>query len=272
MPEATIVDFPCSVCGRVVGYEELYPPGVPRASGRGGEHPRRKLDRHWHYISDGDRGGDGELTPDRFEQQLRARSGEHPASFLKLYCKRCQLVCCFDHWKVEYSDVPPVSMGILPARARARHRHGLAASLGSGGHLKERRRTWIGHHLSLSIGHPHASIRSILATAPRRCHLLRAPRSSRRALGLCRMLTGSGSTSQLVCVSTTVSIGRTSGRRPVRRGKRGSAGPVGVVAACPRRLNAWRRGPSPVPTSCSRRRRGAARPLADQSSIHAGAI
>ena len=69
MPGATIVDFPCSICGAPVGYQELYPPGVPRAAGRGGEDPGRRLDRHWHYVSDGDRYGDSELTLAAFAEE-----------------------------------------------------------------------------------------------------------------------------------------------------------------------------------------------------------
>lgn len=111
---AAIRDFPCSICGEPVGYRELYPPGVPRAAGRGGEDPGRRLDRHWHYVSDGDRYGDSELTTTEFAQEITDLAGEHPESFLKLHCPKCQLVYCFAHWTVEYSDEPPVSFGICP--------------------------------------------------------------------------------------------------------------------------------------------------------------
>lgn len=107
-------DFPCSVCGAPVGYRELYPPGVPRAAGRGGEHPGRRLDRYWQYISDGDRAGDREVTPDEFAREVEALGGEHAARFLALYCRECQLVYCFDHWTVDYSDTPPHLVGICP--------------------------------------------------------------------------------------------------------------------------------------------------------------
>jgi hypothetical protein len=114
MSNATIVDFSCSICGESIGYRELYPPGVPRAAGRGGEHPGRRLDRHWHYVSDGDRYGDSELTPAEFAREVADLAGEHPEAFLKLYCHECQLVYCFGHWRVEYSDQPPVCFGICP--------------------------------------------------------------------------------------------------------------------------------------------------------------
>jgi len=111
---AIIADFPCSICGKPVGYEELYPPGVARATGRGEEHPLRNLDRHWHYISNGDRCGDSELTPDQFARAAEALAGEHSASFLALYCEECQLVYCFKHWRVEYAHDPDMSFGTCP--------------------------------------------------------------------------------------------------------------------------------------------------------------
>jgi hypothetical protein len=111
---ATISDFRCSVCRAKVGYEELYPPGARRATGRGGEHPGRDLQRHWHYISNGDREGDSELTPDEFTRAVEALAGQHPESFLALYCEKCQLVYCFKHWRVEYALDPDMSFGTCP--------------------------------------------------------------------------------------------------------------------------------------------------------------
>jgi hypothetical protein len=49
-----LVDVACSVCGKHVGYRELYPPGVPRPAARGGDDPRRRLDRHWEHLDNGD--------------------------------------------------------------------------------------------------------------------------------------------------------------------------------------------------------------------------
>lgn len=111
---AAIRDFSCSVCGAPVGYRELYPPGVPRAAGRGGEHPRRRLDRYWQYLSNGERTGDCEVTPEEFAREVEALGGEHAARFLALYCGSCQLVYCFDHWMVDFSDEPPHSFGSCP--------------------------------------------------------------------------------------------------------------------------------------------------------------
>ena len=110
----TIVIFSCSICGREVAYEELYPPGVPRARHRGPEHPRRRLDRYWHYVSNGDYEGDSELTQTEFEGNVAALTREHPASFLALYCHGCELVYCYDHWAVRYSEDPPRTMGHCP--------------------------------------------------------------------------------------------------------------------------------------------------------------
>ena len=111
-PAAAIAIFSCSICGKEVGYEELYPPGVPRSPERGPEHPLRELDRHWHYISNGDRMGDSELTAEEFASALEALAGEHPASFLALYCPGCERVYCYDHWRVRYSDDPPRTIGV----------------------------------------------------------------------------------------------------------------------------------------------------------------
>jgi hypothetical protein len=111
MGGAVVVDFPCSVCGKPVGYQELYPPGVPRRPDRGPENPGRALDRHWHYISNGDRDGFGELSPAEFDRAVQHLTGADPASFVALYCHECERVYCFDHWRVEYSDEPPRSFG-----------------------------------------------------------------------------------------------------------------------------------------------------------------
>jgi hypothetical protein len=111
---AAIRDFSCSVCGAPVAYRELYPPGVPRSAGRGGEHPGRRLDRYWEYISDGDREGACEVTHDQFARGVEALGGDHAARYLALYCRDCQLVYCFNHWKVEYSDEAPRSFGTCP--------------------------------------------------------------------------------------------------------------------------------------------------------------
>jgi hypothetical protein len=114
MSGATIVDFKCAICGESVGYEELYPPGVQRAPGRGGEHPLRRLDRHWHYVSNGDRFGDSELTAEEFAHNVEALAGEHPARFMALYCHGCELLYCYGHWRVKYSDDPPRTVGLCP--------------------------------------------------------------------------------------------------------------------------------------------------------------
>jgi hypothetical protein len=92
----TIADLGCSICGAPVGYRELYPPGVPRAAGRGDEHPGRRLDRPWQYVSDGDGYGFGEPTPAEFVRAVEALAGEHPENFLKLYCHHYGPVYCFD--------------------------------------------------------------------------------------------------------------------------------------------------------------------------------
>ena len=112
--EATIALFSCSVCDHLVGYQELYPPGVPRAPERGPEHPLRRLDRHWLYTSNGDRSGNVEMTAEKFAHAVEALAGEHPASFLALYCHACELVYCYGHWAVEYSEDPPRTVGACP--------------------------------------------------------------------------------------------------------------------------------------------------------------
>lgn len=111
---AVIVDFPCSICGARVGYKELYPPGVPRAAGRGPEHPARQLDRPWLYVDNGDRGGDRGLTPDDYAQQVTALAREHPGAFLRLYCPRCAAAYCYRHWSVEADGDPPITFGTCP--------------------------------------------------------------------------------------------------------------------------------------------------------------
>jgi hypothetical protein len=115
MPDLPVIaDFSCSVCGVPVAYKELYPPGVPRAAGRGAEHPPRKRDRHWMYVSNGDRYGDRELTPEEFAHEVETLAGEHPGSYLALYCHGCRATYCFRYWKVDYSDDPPRSVGTCP--------------------------------------------------------------------------------------------------------------------------------------------------------------
>jgi hypothetical protein len=109
---ATIAVFRCSICRQEVGYEELYPPGVPRSLERGEEHPMRILDRYWRYSSNGDRFGDSELTEEAFARSVAALAGEHPASSLALYCPGCERVYCYRHWRVEYSGDPEMTMGI----------------------------------------------------------------------------------------------------------------------------------------------------------------
>jgi len=111
---AVVVDFPCSACGRPVGYHELYPPGVPRRADRGPENPGRDLDRHWEYVSNGDREGFGELSPAEFERAVRNVTGDDAARSIALYCHKCRRVYCFAHWRVEYSDDPPRSFGTCP--------------------------------------------------------------------------------------------------------------------------------------------------------------
>ncbi len=120
--EPVILDVACSLCGRPVGYWELYPPHVPRPADRGPEHPLRRLDRYWHYVSDGDRMGNSEITEGEYEGNRARLTGEAAASFVKLYCTACGLVYCWDHWRVGYSDDPlgsPRSWGACP---RGHHR------------------------------------------------------------------------------------------------------------------------------------------------------
>ncbi len=106
---ATIADFRCSICGSLVGYQELYPAGVPRGPGRDPEHPRRRMDRPWIYQDNGDRMGDSELSGAEFRRRTKALRGDRPESFLSLYCEECELVYCFDHWEVEYATQEPLS-------------------------------------------------------------------------------------------------------------------------------------------------------------------
>jgi hypothetical protein len=84
---AAIRDFSCSVCGAPVGSREVYPPGIPRAVGRGGEHPGRRLDRCWQYTTDRDRTRDREVTPEEFARAVEALGGEQAGSCLALYCR-----------------------------------------------------------------------------------------------------------------------------------------------------------------------------------------
>ncbi len=107
----TVVDVSCAICAKPVGYRELYPPGVGRPASRGGDDPQRLLDRAWEYVDDGDRSGNGELTADQYAHAVEALTGPRPQTFLKLYCPACGLAYCWDHWKTEYSDAPPVCMG-----------------------------------------------------------------------------------------------------------------------------------------------------------------
>jgi len=109
-----VVDVACSVCGKHVGSRELYPSGVPRPAARGGDGPRRRLDRHWEYLDDGDRYGNSELSAAEYERALGALTGPHPEPFAKLYCHACDLVYCSGHWAVEYSNEPPVCVGRCP--------------------------------------------------------------------------------------------------------------------------------------------------------------
>ena len=57
---------------------------------------------------------DREVTPDEFAREVAALGGEHAARFIALYCGLCQLVYCFDHGTVDYSDEPPHAFGMCP--------------------------------------------------------------------------------------------------------------------------------------------------------------
>lgn len=116
-------DFPCSECDAPVGHRELYPPGVPRAPGRNAEHRRRRLDRSWRYISNGDRTGDREVTQLEFAREVEALRGEGARKLLALYCGSCELVYCFDEGRVVGRAARLVRH--LPTAPWARHRHGV---------------------------------------------------------------------------------------------------------------------------------------------------
>ena len=111
---ATVVDVSCSVCGKRVGYRELYPPDVPRPADRGPEHPARSLDRAWEYVGNGDREGFGGLSLAELDRAIESLAGDQPERFMALYCHECRLVYCFAHWRVEYSNDPPRSFGRCP--------------------------------------------------------------------------------------------------------------------------------------------------------------
>jgi hypothetical protein len=78
---SAVVDFPCSVCGKQVGYRELYSPGVSRRADRGPENPGRDLGRYWQYLSNGDREGFGEISQAEFDRIVQQLAGNEPASF-----------------------------------------------------------------------------------------------------------------------------------------------------------------------------------------------
>ena len=60
--------------------------------------------------------GDHPLSSRRrlFDGKIEALGGERPEGLLPLYRRPCHLVYCFDDWKVEYSDEPPVCFGTCP--------------------------------------------------------------------------------------------------------------------------------------------------------------
>ncbi len=112
--EPIIRDFNCSICGKQVAYVELYPPGVPRSRERGEEHLRRRLDSHWSYQSNGDRYGDSELTPAQYEAQGERLAGSGAGDLVRLHCRECRLVFCWDHAEVHYEGDPERTMAKLP--------------------------------------------------------------------------------------------------------------------------------------------------------------
>jgi hypothetical protein len=112
--EPIIRDFNCSICGKRVAYVELYPPGVPRSRERGEEHPRRKLDSHWSYQSDGNRSGDSELTPAQYEARVGSLGGPGAADFVTLRCRECGLIFCWGHAEIHYEDDPEMTVAKLP--------------------------------------------------------------------------------------------------------------------------------------------------------------
>ena len=112
--EPIIRDFNCAICGKRVAYVELYPPGVPRPSERGGDHPSRRLDSQWSYQSNGSREGYGEVTPERYQSLVQSVDAPDAADFVRLRCRDCGLIYCWDHVEMRYEGDPEMELAKLP--------------------------------------------------------------------------------------------------------------------------------------------------------------
>jgi len=109
-----IFEARCSKCNRLVASEELYPPAVRRVRRFGEESSERKLDRHWRYVSDGEGEGYNELTAAEFQQLAAKITGPDAAEFVRLRCRECHLIFCWNHVKVTYEGDPEMTVAELP--------------------------------------------------------------------------------------------------------------------------------------------------------------